>query len=54
MTLEQLSFITYCEGNLADALKMAPGKVYRLLRSSGVLNDSFRDMTSYTHSAKIT
>ena len=39
MNLEQLSFITYCVGNLADALKMAPGKVYRLLRSSGVLND---------------
>ena len=33
-----LDFITYCVGNLADRLKMSAGKVYKMLRSSGVLD----------------
>ena len=35
----QLDSITYCVGNLADRLKMSASQVYKLLRSSGVLND---------------
>lgn len=35
----QLDFITYCVGNLADRLKMSASQVYKLLRSSGVLDD---------------
>nr|WP_297659711.1 DUF3791 domain-containing protein [uncultured Prevotella sp.] len=34
----QLDFITYCVGNLADRLKMSASQVYRMLRSSNVLN----------------
>ncbi len=34
-----LDFITYCVGNLADRLKMNAGKVYKMLRSSGVLDE---------------
>ena len=34
----QLDFVTYCVGNLADRLQMSAGKVYKMLRSSGVLN----------------
>ena len=34
----QLDFITYCVGNLAERLNMSAGKVYRLLRSSNVLD----------------
>lgn len=34
----QLEFITYCVGNLADRLKMSAGKVYKMLRSSNVLD----------------
>lgn len=34
-----MDFITYCVGNLADRLKMSASQVYKLLRSSGVLND---------------
>lgn len=34
-----LDFITYCVGNLADLLKMNAGKVYKMLRSSGVLDE---------------
>ena len=37
MTFEQLNFTTYCVGNIADALKMSAGKVYHLLRDSGIL-----------------
>lgn len=35
----QLDFITYCVGNLADRLKMRASKVYKLLRSSGILDE---------------
>lgn len=35
----QLDFITYCVGNLADQLKMSASKVYKLLRSSGILDE---------------
>ncbi|MEL5891980.1 DUF3791 domain-containing protein [Bacteroides sp. GD17] len=38
MNFEQLNFTTYCVGNLAEALKMSASKVYRLLRTSGILN----------------
>ena len=34
----QLDFITYCVGNLSERLKMSAGKVYKLLRSSNVLD----------------
>ena len=34
----QLDFITYCVGNLADRLKMSASKVYKMLRSSGLLD----------------
>ena len=34
-----LDFITYCVGNLADRLKMNDSKVYKMLRSSGVLDE---------------
>jgi len=34
----QLDFITYCVGNLADRLKMSASQVYKMLRSSNVLN----------------
>ena len=34
----QLDFITYCVGNLAERLQMSAGKVYRLLRSSNILD----------------
>ncbi|HIZ32754.1 MAG TPA: DUF3791 domain-containing protein [Candidatus Bacteroides merdigallinarum] len=37
MNFDQLNFITFCVGNLADALKMSAAKVYELLRSSGIL-----------------
>ncbi|MDR0962438.1 MAG: DUF3791 domain-containing protein [Mediterranea sp.] len=39
MNFETLSFTIFCVGNLADALKMSAGKVYELLRSSGILTD---------------
>lgn len=39
MNFEQLSFTTFCVGNLADALKISAGKVYSLLRTSGILTD---------------
>lgn len=37
MNFEQLCFTTFCVGSLADALKMSAGKVYGMLRSSGIL-----------------
>lgn len=39
MNFEQLNFTTYCVGNLADALGLSAGTVYRLLRTSGILSD---------------
>lgn len=35
----QLDFITYCVGNLSDCLNISASRVYKMLRSSGVLND---------------
>lgn len=35
----QLDFITYCVGNLSDRLNISASRVYKMLRSSGVLND---------------
>ena len=37
MNFEQLNFATFCIGNIADTLQMNAGKVYHLLRSSGIL-----------------
>lgn len=37
MNFEQLNFTMFCVGNVADALKMSAGNVYRLLRDSGIL-----------------
>ncbi len=39
MNFEQLNFTTYCVGNLAETLGMSAGKVYDLLRTSGILSD---------------
>lgn len=34
----QLDFATYCVGNLADRLNMSASKVYKMLRSTDILN----------------
>lgn len=34
----QLNFVTYCVGNLADRLNMSASKVYKMLRSTDILN----------------
>lgn len=34
----QLDFITYCVGNLSERLNMSASKVYKTLRSSGILD----------------
>ena len=34
----QLDFVTYCVGNLADRLNMSASKVYKMLRSTAILN----------------
>ena len=34
----QLEFVTYCVGNLADRLNMSASKVYKMLRSTDILN----------------
>ena len=34
----QLDFVTYCVGNLADRLNMSASKVYKMLRSTDILN----------------
>ena len=39
MSTEHLYFITFCVGNLSEALHKSVSQVYDLLRSSGVLND---------------
>ena len=36
MNFEQLNFTVFCVGGISDALKMNAGKVYRLLRDSGL------------------
>ena len=39
MTTEHLYFITFCVGNLSEALYKSESQVYGALRSSGVLTD---------------
>lgn len=39
MNFEQLNFTIFCVNNVADALKMNAGKVYHLLKDSGILMD---------------
>ena len=34
----QLDFVTYCVGNLVDRLNMSASKVYKMLRSTDILN----------------
>lgn len=34
----QLDFVTYCVCNLADRLNMSASKVYKMLRSTDILN----------------
>lgn len=34
----QLDFVTYCVGNLADQLNMSASEVYKMLRSTDILN----------------
>jgi hypothetical protein len=39
MKLEQLDFVTFCVGSMADALHWSAARVYRAFRSTGVLQD---------------
>ena len=39
MNIEHLDFITFCVGNLADALNKSASQVYEALRSTGILAD---------------
>lgn len=39
MKVEYLDFITFCVGSLADALQWSASKVYKTLRSTGLLSD---------------
>jgi hypothetical protein len=39
MKVEYLDFITFCVGSLADALHWSASRVYKALRSTGLLND---------------
>ena len=39
MNFDQLNFTVFCVGGISDALKMNAGKVYRLLRDSGILKE---------------
>lgn len=39
MKLEHLVFITFCVGSLADALHWSASRVYKALRTTGLLND---------------
>ena len=34
----QLDFVTYCVGNLDERLNMSDSKVYKMLRSTDILN----------------
>ena len=34
----QLDFVAYCVGNLADRLNISASKVYKMLRSTDILN----------------
>lgn len=39
MNFDQLNFTVFCVGSISDALKMSAGKVYHLLRDSGILGE---------------
>lgn len=39
MKLEQLDFVTFCVGSMADALHWSAARVYRTFQSTGVLQD---------------
>ena len=39
MNFEQLDFVTYCIGNLAERLRVSQQEVYNRLKSSGILYD---------------
>ena len=39
MSFEQLNFVVYCIGSVADALKMNAQKVHQLFKTSGLLNN---------------
>ena len=39
MKIEQLDFVTFCVGSLADALHWSESRVYGALRSSGLLDN---------------
>lgn len=39
MKVEYLDFITFCVGSLADELHWSASKVYKALRSTGLLDD---------------
>ncbi len=39
MNFEQLNFTVFCVGGISEALKMSAGKVYHLLRDSGILKE---------------
>ena len=39
MSFEQLNFVVYCIGSVADALKMNARQVHQLLKTSGILNN---------------
>lgn len=39
LQVNQLEFVTYCVGSLADALHMSAAQVYKALRASGTLSD---------------
>ena len=39
MKAEYLDFITFCVGSLADALHWSASRVYKALRTTGLLND---------------
>lgn len=39
MNFEQLNFTVFCVGGISEALKMSAGKVYHLLRDSGILRE---------------
>jgi hypothetical protein len=39
MKIEQLDFVTFCVGSLADALHWSASRVYGALRSSGLLDN---------------
>ena len=45
----QLDFVTYCVGNLADRLNMSASEVYKMLRSTDILNGYMRPCYDVLH-----